>query len=168
MLSTRNVEILRLHWMAARYKERVGERIKAAREAKHWSQGRLAREMPGTLDGASISRWETGRVEPRADNLQALADALEVDPSYFLVPEPEPGTGDLMGALSDGDQSQLDRIEAMLTELLGFARRTATDDLRTPPGALGRDAQGLPPTLPHPEQDDSAQERDARSDTGEA
>lgn len=102
--------------MAARYKERVGERIKAAREALKWSQARLAQEMPGSLDSASISRWETGKVEPRADNLQALADVLGVDPSFFLVPAPEPGTGDLMGALST-DETQLDRIEGRLDRI---------------------------------------------------
>lgn len=108
--------------MAARYRARVGERIRDARKARNWSQARLAREMPGTLDAASISRWESGRVEPRADNLQALADALEVDPAYFLMPEPEPGTGDLMRALAGGaesgnGESRLDRLERQLAEV---------------------------------------------------
>lgn len=106
--------------MAARYRERIGERIREAREARNWTQPELARRLPGTVDAASISRWETGRVEPRADNLQALADALEVDPAYFLAPKPQPGTSDLMGTLNGagGEPSQLDRIEAKLDELL--------------------------------------------------
>lgn len=105
--------------MVARYRERVGERIKEARDALGWTQAQLARAMPGTLDSGSISRWENGKVEPRADNLQALGDALGVDPSYFLMPEPKAGNGDLMGALSQQQEShQLDRMEGMLAAIV--------------------------------------------------
>lgn len=144
MPSTRNVEILRLQLMAARYKERVGERIKAAREARNWSQVRLARELPSTVDGATISRWETGKVEPRADNLQALADALGVDPSYFLVPEPKAGNGDLMGALRG--PSQIDRLEAKIDDLTSMVNELLSQIAALELGAT------LEPEIPLPDE----------------
>ena len=87
--------------MVEEHKLRVGSRIRQAREAKGWSQSQLARELPGSTDGPSISRYERGEVMPRPPMLDALADALDVDTSFFLVAEPTPGTADLMGTLGE-------------------------------------------------------------------
>lgn len=108
--------------MAAEYKARVGARIRQAREAKGWTQSRLARELPESVDGPSVSRWENAKVAPGPDYLEALALALDVDLSFFLAPEPEPGTPDLLGALGapNGDVAQLDRIEAKLDAVLSL------------------------------------------------
>jgi transcriptional regulator with XRE-family HTH domain len=106
--------------MAAEYKARVAGRIREARERKGLSQSSLARLLPGKVDGPSISRWERAIVAPKPDTLEALATALDVDVSYFLVAEPEPGTPDLMAALgAAGDATQLDRIEAAQATILG-------------------------------------------------
>lgn len=92
--------------MAAEHRSRVGGRIAQAREAKGWSQRELARQLPGKVDGPSVSRWETGKVYPE-QYIDALAEALDVDVSYFLAPAPEPGTPDLMGALADADDADI-------------------------------------------------------------
>lgn len=112
----------------AEIKERIGARIKQAREARTrddgrpWTQGDLARALPGTVDAASVSRWETGKVRPSDDTLELIAEALGRDVSYFLAPEVA-GTADLMRVLSNSDESQLDRIERMLRELLALAKQ---------------------------------------------
>lgn len=122
--------------MAEGYKHRVGERIREARltytartgrSGNLLTQAALARLLPGSVDGPSISRWERGIVMPHTQTLELLAEALEVDVSYFLVPEPEAGTKDLMGALDprgltagerqilagiDGIIDRLERLEA--------------------------------------------------------
>ena len=115
VLSTDRLRTLRVQFMAAQGAQRVGARIREARDAKGWTQVDLARAMPGNrLDGPSVSRWERGLVMPTPANIDALAEALDKDVSFFYVEdEPKPGTGDLLGTLS-----RLDRIEAMLAELL--------------------------------------------------
>lgn len=108
--------MLRLQLMAAEHKERIGARIRDARDAKGWTQAELARALPGTVDGPSVSRWERGKVSPHPETLEAIATALDVDVSYFLVAAPKAGTPDLMGALNGNQQDRLDRLQAVVEE----------------------------------------------------
>ena len=55
-----------------------GQRIKAAREAKGLSQARLGQACNAAQ--ASVSRWETGQVEPSAVEKLAIAAALDTAP----------------------------------------------------------------------------------------
>lgn len=116
--------------MAAEYKARVGARIRKAREARDWTQTQLARELPGTVDGASVSRWETGKVMPQPDTLDALATALGVDVSYFLVEKPARPVPDLMSELRHGADGAhgLDEIGEKLDRILELLERLAGDD----------------------------------------
>ena len=60
----------------------VSKRIKAQREARGWTQERLAGAVevaPGT-----ISRWERGEVEPTLENARDLADALGVTVGWLV------------------------------------------------------------------------------------
>ena len=84
LLSTPNVVSLRVQLMAAEHKDRVGRRIKKAREERRWSQRELAERLPGKVDGPSVSRWERGITYPE-QYLQHLAQVFEVDVSYFLI-----------------------------------------------------------------------------------
>lgn len=126
VLSTRDADVLRLCAQVAEIRERIGARIRDARKAKKrpdgtpWRQGDLARALPGHVEASSVSRWENGKVKPGDDTLEAIAKALDVDVSYFYADEPEPGTADLMGALSkpDDDTARLKRIEAKLDRAL--------------------------------------------------
>lgn len=99
MLSTRNVQTLRLQVMAAEYMKAMGERIASARQAKGWNQPQLARAVEqlrreddpdaSSIEGSSISRYEKGKVEPNSKMKEYLARALDVDVSYFLTPPPD-------------------------------------------------------------------------------
>jgi Zn-dependent peptidase ImmA (M78 family)/transcriptional regulator with XRE-family HTH domain len=63
---------------------RVGERIRAAREALEWSQGELARRVGRTQ--TAISYWESGSRALAIDDLINLARVLSV-PTAELLPE---------------------------------------------------------------------------------
>lgn len=67
------------------YGRRVGARIRALREARGWSQNRLAHEMnTPTASASQISRWERGVFVPSRPNLEALGRALGVPAERFL------------------------------------------------------------------------------------
>jgi transcriptional regulator with XRE-family HTH domain len=66
------------------FRKRVGERIRDRRVALEMSQGRLARKLPGTVEGSQISRWERGESFPNYANVTALAQALEVSEELLL------------------------------------------------------------------------------------
>lgn len=136
----------------AEYQERVGRRIRQAREDKGWSQSKLALEIGPTKkgqprDASTISRYERGKVMPGTDALESIAAALDVDVAYFMASEPKPGTPDLMGNLRAGE-SQLDRIESRLDEVLELLRgqdvtaaATAAVNALRAAGALDAEAQ---------------------------
>lgn len=117
MLSPSRADRLRFAEMAARYVENIGRRIRERREELDLTQAELARALPGTVDGAQVSRWERGKHKPNDSTLEDLAKVLDVSSvAYFLTDGPskpaEPP------ARSDQDASQLDRIEAMLAEVI--------------------------------------------------
>ncbi len=60
----------------------IGARIKAAREAKRWSQGDLSDSLLVSVQ--AISQWETGRTLPSLDNIMAAANLLGVHPGSLL------------------------------------------------------------------------------------
>lgn len=60
----------------------VSKRIRAQREAKGWTQERLADAL-GVVPG-TISRWERGEVEPTLENARDLADALGVAVGWLV------------------------------------------------------------------------------------
>lgn len=140
MLSTPNVETLRLQFMAAKYMKAMGERIAAAREAKGWNQSQLARAVErlrhrddpdaANIDPSSISRYEKGKVEPSASMKSYLAEALGVPVSHFLSAQADKTeTPDLVGTMNGNGRSQteqLDRIEEAVHEnqrlLIALAR----------------------------------------------
>lgn len=112
---TSAVQRLRLTLAMAEHVERIGARIRAKREELGLSRRKLAQKMAGVVTENDIYRWERGQHKPGDDKLEALALALEVDVSYFMLPEPLAGTPDLMDSIGD---SQLDRMEALLGEIL--------------------------------------------------
>lgn len=102
--------------MAAEFTERVGARITKRREEMGLSKAEVARRMAGNVDANQLRRWEKGQHQPQPDSLEELARVLECDVSYFMVPEPEPETGDLLDVLTE--RSQLDRIEEIMGLIL--------------------------------------------------
>lgn len=121
--STRDADVLRLLAQVADIKKRIGPRIKQARLAKKrpdgrpWTQGDLARALPGHVEPSSISRWENGKVRPQDPTLEAIADALDRDFSWFTASDPTTGTPDLIGALGNG-QPELTEGERMILQVV--------------------------------------------------
>ena len=69
----------------------VGERLRAARMRKVWTQADLARESGIPI--VTLSRIENGHHQgtPRQSTIRKLAAALEVDPAWLLLGEGESG-----------------------------------------------------------------------------
>ena len=87
----------------------VGERIARARDHQNWSREELARRMGVTLD--TITAWEDGERDPRANRLFTLAGILNVTPHWLLE-------GDVNAFETAGN---VDPVEAMRAKL-GAAR----------------------------------------------
>ena len=90
------------------------QRLRAARELRELSQGKLADRTK--LQASAVSHFETGARKPSFDNLRKLADALEVTTDYLLGRVSDP-VG-LAGA---------ERIHRNLGHLTGSDRKTAED-----------------------------------------
>lgn len=136
--------------MAAEYLERMGARMRERRESLDLSRDEVAKRMPGKTNGNAIYRWERGEHRPHPDTMEALAEVLEVEVSYFLAPEPQPGTGDLMEVIREDDAvNQFDRMEAKLDRILTLMGETDPAEITEPlvteaEADLAADAGGQP------------------------
>ena len=63
---------------------RVGQRIRDRRLAAGWSQGQLARKLPGHVEGTTVSRWELGKSWPSYPNVMALAKVFDITEEELL------------------------------------------------------------------------------------
>ena len=59
-----------------------GERLRNAREASGMSQKKMANRIG--VKPATVEKWETGKMDPRANRLQMLASLLNV-PLLWLI-----------------------------------------------------------------------------------
>jgi len=104
--------------MAAEMAERVGARMRERREELGLTQAQVALRIAGKATSDQVSRWERGRHQPQ--DLAPIAQALEVDPSYFIVPAPDKtSTPDLSKPL-DTDQA---RLVALLESVEGLLKK---------------------------------------------
>ncbi|MXN63550.1 helix-turn-helix domain-containing protein [Stappia sp. GBMRC 2046] len=69
-------------WSTVPEKSSIGQRIRHAREASNLSSAQLARRLG--VKTATVSGWESGRTEPRANRLTMLAGFLSVSPTWLL------------------------------------------------------------------------------------
>ncbi len=67
-------------------REILGSNVRIAREARDWSQADLA-DKAG-LSTNSIGRLERGEMALRFDNIEKVANALELEPFALFGPEP--------------------------------------------------------------------------------
>ena len=81
----------------------VGERIRALRKERGYNQEQLA-EL-ANLNRVTVAKYEAGRVEPGADALGRLADALEVT------------TDELLGRTTEDPEAAQDEIQAIRERL---------------------------------------------------
>ena len=71
-----------------------GEKLRQARKAKEWTQGRLAAAVGKKV--ASVIAWELGRRVPEPKTFKSLADALGIEPGDLLdLPAAEWGLAEL-------------------------------------------------------------------------
>lgn len=99
--------------------EDIGARISKRRKELGWTHEELARRMNVGLRTAQ--RWQKGRDPrtgkswlPRLGTLMELADLMEVERSYFIENQAEPGE---VSALSDRLQSLEDKVALGLGSL---------------------------------------------------
>ena len=64
-------------------KERIGQEIQGLRRAKGWSQKELAARVGNRCDQTQISKWENGKIRPRAETIARIAEVLETPLDVF-------------------------------------------------------------------------------------
>jgi transcriptional regulator with XRE-family HTH domain len=105
------------------HRKAAGQRLARIRDSQGLSQEELAQRAK--LSVKTISRFENGRHDGRNTTVQRIAEALGVETADIIGPPPAP--------LGLGDDTQLDRIEAQLADVLAelAALREDHDALRS-------------------------------------
>jgi transcriptional regulator with XRE-family HTH domain len=107
----------------------VGQEIRLRREAKGWSQAKLAGEAGMGVSG--VSQIETGARNPSAVTLRKLADALGVDVAEFFPKAPaSPSTEP-----SPAEEERRARERAAILAMKSATRDTEEVDKRARDGA---------------------------------
>lgn len=102
--------------------QRIGYRIKAAREAAGWTQDRLA-ELLQLNDRQSVSDLENGKRRLQPDELVALSDAFSRDIEFFLDPFAIAGEAEFSWRASSGlPEGDLDNFESRAGQWIGLFR----------------------------------------------
>ncbi len=96
-------------------------RIKQLREEMHISQRTLAKEVG--VSPKAVNFWESGKVEPSAKCICALANVFEVSCDYLLGREDDLGSVNVMRELTDAEKSWL----ALFSKLDKQNRKEATN-----------------------------------------
>ena len=99
-----------------------GERLKNAREASGMSRKTMANRLG--VKTATVEKWESGKIQPRANRLQMLASLLNVPLLWLLagsqkVPDPTAGItqGELMRQKIDDLSASVDALKSDLEDL---------------------------------------------------
>lgn len=85
-----------------------GEKIKAARQAKHYTQKQLADMVHAKHN--SISDWESDRYKPDMDTIERLCGVLDITPTYIMGVKDDAEYGNLVGNIMN-DTALMDMIE---------------------------------------------------------
>jgi len=119
----------------------IGARIRALREERCWSQSDLAEAMKQAgrqTNRETITRWETGVVEPTASSLKVLAAVLDVRMDYLTGAEGDPHTGNVKW---NGTLQSLKDDEKILLSLYGELGEDEKRFLRRQIEALHRERE---------------------------
>lgn len=108
--------------------ESLGQRIKRFRAAAGLSQAQLA-EACGWKSQSRVGNYEKDTREPSLADIEAMAEALRVDPSLLMLRAPAPA----MPAKPTPTVSTSDQVKHMLTKVKGL---TAEARLRIEAAAL--------------------------------
>lgn len=143
---------------------KVGQRIRELREAAGLSQEDLAHAAG--LSTKTINRLENGRNEGSRATFDSIAKVLKVERADIIGEPPAPlGLGG-----GNGGPSQLDRIEAMLVEVLSLLREEPEIPEVGIPGPDGllrtlEDDRSKPESQPQPQKRRAAGRSRRRADT---
>ena len=102
---------------------RVGQKIKALRKDRGWSQGELAEKVG--IKAQNISRYEKGHVSPRDSTLAVFAEAFDVPLSEFTesltppeIPSLDPEIAEYMRAIPTLSQKDQEAVKCILRALV--------------------------------------------------
>jgi len=137
-------------------KPRVAERLIQLREDLGLSQEEAAARTEGAIKLRQWQRWESGESEPYKRNLAKLSETFGIPIAEFFEDRPQL------------DQTQLDRIEQKLDDLIAAIAPTRPEgaDTRTaagtpaPGGELGRRLAESDSSEQSQQQPDSPEEHD--------
>jgi transcriptional regulator with XRE-family HTH domain len=98
----------------------LGERIKALRTERGWSQDELADKVGS--DARGISRYENNKITPSLEALVRIAQALDVSLDHLAVEDiprrplrvPADVLGDRLGAIAELDDSDRDALLSVI------------------------------------------------------
>jgi transcriptional regulator with XRE-family HTH domain len=141
MPMTERLAALRLQIVATEMSARIGERIRERREELGMrTQRELADLIPSdTVTNQTVSNWERGVNQPSPRYLRELAEALQVDVSYFLQlrdkpakgKTPDPFDGSIQEQLAEMGKAIEKQAEALVTQAGVLEElRDAVQDLR--------------------------------------
>jgi transcriptional regulator with XRE-family HTH domain len=102
-------------------KERLGERIRAARTAKGWKQKHLAAQVD--VEPITVSRWERGATSPDLEVISQVAEVTGKPLSYFVGDENEQVAATASPAALE---EAAKRIEAAALQITSEADRIAS------------------------------------------
>lgn len=85
----------------------LGEKIKAARKSKGFTQKQLAELINAKHN--SVSDWESDRYKPDMDTIELLCGVLDVTPTYIMGSKTDKEYGNMIGKLM-ADPDMLDLI----------------------------------------------------------
>ena len=99
---------------ATQYAQRIGSRLRRAREAAGLTLRELAAQV-GLRDHTVILKYERGKTAPTITRLHALAQALGVTPSALLATHDESVA--LITAIDMADQERREQLAFFFTAL---------------------------------------------------
>jgi transcriptional regulator with XRE-family HTH domain len=125
----------------------LGDRVRALREAKGWSQGQFLTEVrrylppDKVLVRQTLSRLENGHHRPGLETLRAVAAALEVPLTYLVsAEEQEPDLLPLLNRLNRLSAADRQRVVAVIDSLLDAFYPESAED-RPPAGDGAEDPE---------------------------
>ena len=97
-------------------KKKIGQRIRAARERRHWTREKLAEKMEMSVN--TMAEIELGRNGTRLENFVRLCRLLEVNADYILFGDAGPGVQRVTDLLRDRDEETVRVVEQTVEALL--------------------------------------------------
>lgn len=123
MPSTSRTDLLRLQLQMSEEARRIGGRIRELRKALPGepSQATMAAKLPGNVQGAEWSRWETGRHRPHSERLEEIAGLLSTSVADLIAGpvedrKPKAETPDPFASPLEATDDELRQVLARVAE----------------------------------------------------